>query len=236
MYRDLPRRSKGWSRASPTPIANMANAAALIWETLPDLNWAGFYRNVGGELVLGPFQGRPACIRIPFGKGVCGAAAATLQVQRVEDVHAFPGHIACDAHRTASSSFRSSAMAKLIAVLDLDSPNAGAVRRKRMKRAASRSGEICSRRCSSSTAPAARRSSEPGMIITGQGNLPASVPVKCATSGPGLPLGAAPSTSAATSCALADIFADDLDRLAAADRRSTASMPGLVHDFADRRR
>ena len=64
---------------------------------LPDLNWAGFYRNVGGELVLGPFQGRPACIRIPFGKGVCGAAAATLEPQCVDDVHAFPGHIACDA-------------------------------------------------------------------------------------------------------------------------------------------
>ncbi len=74
----------------------MANAVALIWESLPDLNWAGFYRNIGGELVLGPFQGRPACIRIPFGTGVCGAAAATLQVQRIDDVHAFPGHIACD--------------------------------------------------------------------------------------------------------------------------------------------
>ena len=71
-----PRRSRAWSRASPTPIANMANAAALIFETLPDVNWAGFYRNVGGELVLGPFQGRPACIRITFGEGVCGAAAA----------------------------------------------------------------------------------------------------------------------------------------------------------------
>ena len=74
----------------------MANAAALIWETLPGLNWAGFYRNIGGELVLGPFQGRPACIRIKFGDGVCGVAAATRQVQRVDDVHAFPGHIACD--------------------------------------------------------------------------------------------------------------------------------------------
>src|SRR5687767_16041658 len=78
-------------------IANMANVAALIWETLPDLNWAGFYRNVGGELVLGPFQGRPACIRIAFGEGVCGAAAASLEPQRVDDVHAFDGHITCDA-------------------------------------------------------------------------------------------------------------------------------------------
>ena len=97
MYRDLASALEGLVAGEPDAIANMANVAALIWETLPDLNWAGFYRNVDGELVLGPFQGRPACIRIPFGDGVCGAAAATRQVQRVEDVHAFPGHIACDA-------------------------------------------------------------------------------------------------------------------------------------------
>ena len=114
---------EGLTAGEPDPIANMANAAALIWETLPGLNWAGFYRNVDGELVLGPFQGRPACIRIPFGTGVCGAAAKTLQVQRVEDVHAFPGHIACDA---ASASELVVPIVdrdgKLIAVLDLDSP------------------------------------------------------------------------------------------------------------------
>src|SRR3546814_3365922 len=75
----------------------MANVSALIWQFLPDLNWAGFYRMVDGELVLGPFQGKAACIRIPLGKGVCGAAAASGQTQLVEDVHAFPGHIACDA-------------------------------------------------------------------------------------------------------------------------------------------
>ena len=97
LYRDLAAALEALVAGEPDGIANMANAAALIYETLPDLNWAGFYRNVGGELVLGPFQGRAACIRIPFGKGVCGAAAATLQVQRVDDVHAFPGHIACDA-------------------------------------------------------------------------------------------------------------------------------------------
>src|SRR5205085_10129914 len=96
MYRDLALALEGLLAGEPDAIANMANAAALIWETLPDLNWAGFYRNVGGELVLGPFQGRPACIRIKFGEGVCGAAAASRQVQRVDDVHAFPGHIACD--------------------------------------------------------------------------------------------------------------------------------------------
>ena len=77
MYRDLASALEGLVAGEPDAIANMANAAALIWETLPDLNWAGFYRNVGGELVLGPFQGRPACIRITFGQGVCGAAAAT---------------------------------------------------------------------------------------------------------------------------------------------------------------
>jgi L-methionine (R)-S-oxide reductase len=123
MYRDLLSAVDGLTTGEPDAIANMANVAALIWETLPDLNWAGFYRNVDGELVLGPFQGRPACIRIPFGTGVCGAAAETLQVQRVEDVHAFPGHIACDA---ASSSELVvpivGADGKLIAVLDLDSP------------------------------------------------------------------------------------------------------------------
>jgi GAF domain-containing protein len=97
MYRDLASALAGLVDGEPDAVANMANAAALIWETLPDLNWAGFYRNVGGELVLGPFQGRPACIRIPFGTGVCGAAAASMAVQRVDDVHAFEGHITCDA-------------------------------------------------------------------------------------------------------------------------------------------
>ena len=82
-------------------VANMANIAALLWQFLPDLNWAGFYRAghgaSGNELLLGPFQGKPACIRIPFGQGVCGAAAARMETQLVVDVHAFPGHIACDA-------------------------------------------------------------------------------------------------------------------------------------------
>jgi L-methionine (R)-S-oxide reductase len=122
MYRDLASALEGLTAGEPDPIANMANAAALIWETLPDLNWAGFYRNVGGELVLGPFQGRPACIRISFGKGVCGAAAETLEVQRVEDVHAFPGHIACDAASASELVVPIVRDGKLIAVLDLDSP------------------------------------------------------------------------------------------------------------------
>ena len=122
MYSDLVSALEGLVSGEPDRIANMANAAALIWETLPDLNWAGFYRNVGGELVLGPFQGRPACIRIPFGKGVCGAAAATLQVQRVDDVHAFPGHIACDAASASELVVPIVRDGKLLAVLDLDSP------------------------------------------------------------------------------------------------------------------
>jgi GAF domain-containing protein len=107
----------------------MANVAALIWEFLPELNWAGFYRvapaKSGGadELVLGPFMGRPACIRIPFGVGVCGAAAASGATQLVPDVHAFPGHIACDA---ASQSELVVPVVKdgvVVAVIDLDSPN-----------------------------------------------------------------------------------------------------------------
>ncbi len=124
MYRDLASALEGLVAGEPDAVANMANAAALIWETLPGLNWAGFYRNVGGELVLGPFQGRAACIRIPFGKGVCGVAAATLEVQRVDDVHAFPGHIACDvASRSELVVPIVGADGVLIAVLDLDSPD-----------------------------------------------------------------------------------------------------------------
>ena len=122
LYRDLASALEGLIAGEPDPVANMANAVALIWETLPDLNWAGFYRNVGGELIVGPFQGRPACIRIPFGEGVCGAAAATLQVQRIDDVHAFPGHIACDAASNSELVVPIVRDGELIAVLDLDSP------------------------------------------------------------------------------------------------------------------
>ena len=123
LYKDVAAALEALVAGEPDGIANMANAAALIWESLPDLNWAGFYRNVGSELVLGPFQGRAACIRIPFGKGVCGAAAATLQVQRVDDVHAFPGHIACDAASSSELVVPIVRDGELLAVLDLDSPN-----------------------------------------------------------------------------------------------------------------
>ena len=80
----------------PYQTANLANASALLWQELPDINWVGFYQLLGDRLVLGPFQGKPACIQIPLGKGVCGKAAAEERVLRVENVHAFPGHIACD--------------------------------------------------------------------------------------------------------------------------------------------
>ncbi len=122
LYRDLAAALEALVEGEPDAVANMANAAALIFETLPDLNWAGFYRNVGSELVLGPFQGRAACIRIPFGKGVCGTAASTLEVQRVDDVQAFPGHIACDAASNSELVVPIVRDGKLLAVLDLDSP------------------------------------------------------------------------------------------------------------------
>jgi GAF domain-containing protein len=123
LYRDLAAALDSLIADEPDPIANMANAAALIFESLPEINWVGFYRNVGGELVVGPFQGRPACIRIPFGSGVCGTAAATRQVQRVDDVDAFPGHIACDsASRSELVVPIVGADGELVAVLDLDSP------------------------------------------------------------------------------------------------------------------
>lgn len=125
LYKDLALALEGLVVGEPDPIANMANAAALIFETLPDVNWAGFYRNVGGELVLGPFQGRPACIRIPFGQGVCGAAAATREVQRVEDVNAFPGHIACDSASNSEIVVPLIRDGELIGVLDIDSPKVG---------------------------------------------------------------------------------------------------------------
>jgi GAF domain-containing protein len=122
MYKDLASALEGLIAGETDAIANMANAAALIWETVPDLNWVGFYRNVGGELVLGPFQGRPACIRIRFGEGVCGAAAQTRQVQRIEDVHAFPGHIACDSASNSEIVVPLIRDGELLGVLDLDSP------------------------------------------------------------------------------------------------------------------
>lgn len=124
LYRDLAQALEALIANEPNSVANMANAAALIWESLPDVNWVGFYRNIGGELVVGPFQGRPACIRIPFGQGVCGVAAETRRVQRIDDVHAFPGHIACDAASNSEIVVPIIRAGELIAVLDIDSPKA----------------------------------------------------------------------------------------------------------------
>ena len=103
-------------------IANAAQFSAFLYNQVEDLNWAGFYINRNEELVLGPFQGQIACVRIPFGRGVCGAAAASLQTQRVEDVHAFPGHIACDSASNSELVVPLVKDGRLIGVLDLDSP------------------------------------------------------------------------------------------------------------------
>jgi L-methionine (R)-S-oxide reductase len=121
-YADLTSSAAALVDGEPDAIANMANIAALIWQYLPGLNWAGFYRLIDDELVLGPFQGKTACIRIAMGAGVCGTAAASGTVQRVADVHAFPGHIACDADSRSELVVPVMKNAKVIAVLDLDSP------------------------------------------------------------------------------------------------------------------
>ena len=124
LYRQLQQAADALTDGERDGVANMANVAALIWEYLPDLNWAGFYRTIEGELVLGPFAGRPACIRIPFGQGVCGAAAASAATQVVPDVHAFPGHIACDAASRSELVVPVMRDGAVIAVIDLDSPRA----------------------------------------------------------------------------------------------------------------
>jgi L-methionine (R)-S-oxide reductase len=103
-------------------IANAANTAALIFDALPDINWAGFYFLRGGELVVGPFQGKPACVRIPMGRGVCGAAAAQRKPIIVADVHAFPGHIACDSASRSEIVIPIAAGEAVLGVLDIDSP------------------------------------------------------------------------------------------------------------------
>jgi len=124
-WRQIAAAADSLTEGEPDAVANMANVAALLWESLPEINWAGFYRNVEGELLLGPFQGRAACIRIPFGKGVCGTAAATLEPQLVEDVEAFPGHIACDSASRSELVVPLVHGDELIGVIDLDSPGVG---------------------------------------------------------------------------------------------------------------
>jgi L-methionine (R)-S-oxide reductase len=122
LHSELLQAADALTAGEPDGIANMANISALLWQFLPDLNWAGFYRMVGDELVLGPFQGKAACIRIPLNKGVCGAAARTATSQRVDDVHAFPGHIACDADSRSELVVPVIRDGTVVAVIDLDSP------------------------------------------------------------------------------------------------------------------
>ena len=109
----------------PYEVANLANASALLWQELTQINWVGFYKMTDGALVLGPFQGKPACIRIPVGKGVCGTAVAEDRVQLVYDVHDFPGHIACDCASNSEIVLPIHVDGKIWGVLDIDSPFVG---------------------------------------------------------------------------------------------------------------
>ncbi len=122
-YEQLLQQARALMHGEQDRIANAANLSALLFNSLPDLNWAGFYFYDGTELVVGPFQGLPACVRIPLNKGVCGAAASTRTTQRVEDVHAFPGHIACDSASNSEIVIPLvAADGSLLGVLDIDSP------------------------------------------------------------------------------------------------------------------
>ena len=122
-YRELAAQLEALLAGESDPIANAANTSALLFQMMPDLNWAGFYIMRSGELVLGPFQGKPACVRIPVGKGVCGAAVAQGRSMLVEDVHAFPGHIACDAASRSELVVPLHGRDGVIGVIDLDSPS-----------------------------------------------------------------------------------------------------------------
>ncbi|NRQ43071.1 GAF domain-containing protein [Rheinheimera sp. YQF-2] len=122
LYRLLNQQAQALIEHEPDLIANMANLSALLFNQLPDLNWAGFYIMRNGELVLGPFQGQVACVRIAVGKGVCGTAVASGEVQLVKDVHEFPGHIACDAASNSEIVLPLRHNGEIIAVLDIDSP------------------------------------------------------------------------------------------------------------------
>lgn len=125
LYQRLAQQADALMAAETHLIANLANLSALLFMELEDVNWAGFYLYENNELVLGPFQGLPACIRIPVGRGVCGTAASTLQSQLVTDVHDFPGHIACDAASNSEVVVPIVINGQLIAVLDIDSPSIG---------------------------------------------------------------------------------------------------------------
>ena len=122
-YSQLTAQARSLLEGERDMIANMANISALLFNQMDDVNWAGFYLYKEDQLVLGPFQGQPACIRIPMGKGVCGTAAATKTVQRIEDVHQFEGHIACDAASNSEIVIPIVVDNQLVGVLDIDSPN-----------------------------------------------------------------------------------------------------------------
>ena len=121
-YKLLNRQLSAVTEDVPYPMANLANAAALLWEALPEINWAGFYLMEGEKLVLGPFQGKVACVEIPIGRGVCGTAVAADATQIVPDVHAFPGHIACDSASNSEIVIPLRKNDKIIGVRDIDSP------------------------------------------------------------------------------------------------------------------
>ena len=121
-YSELAAKLNALMEGVPYQIANLANASALLWQELTDINWVGFYQLLGDRLVLGPFQGKPACIQIPLGKGVCGKAAAEERVLRVENVHEFPGHIACDSASNSEIVLPLYRLGKIWGVLDIDSP------------------------------------------------------------------------------------------------------------------
>jgi L-methionine (R)-S-oxide reductase len=123
IHAELLRQARGILEGERDPIANAANIAALIWHGLPDLNWAGFYFMKRGELVLGPFQGKPACVRIAVGKGVCGTAVTRRAPILVPDVHQFPGHIACDSASNSELVVPLMRGDEVVVVLDLDSPS-----------------------------------------------------------------------------------------------------------------
>ncbi|MBA4221736.1 GAF domain-containing protein [Bosea vestrisii] len=124
-YRELMQQLEGLLHGERDAIANAANLSALLYDAMPRLNWAGFYLMRDGELVLGPFQGKPACVRIPVGRGVCGTAVAKRESVLVEDVHAFPGHIACDAASRSELVVPLIRDGEVIGVIDLDSPDPG---------------------------------------------------------------------------------------------------------------
>lgn len=124
-YDELVQQAEGLLSGQKHRIANAANLSALIFEHLPEINWAGFYFLEGHELIVGPFQGRPACVTIEMGRGVCGTAAATRKTQRVEDVHAFEGHIACDPASRSEIVVPLIVDGQVIGVLDIDSPRPG---------------------------------------------------------------------------------------------------------------